>query len=162
MITNYLSPVSFVISVERLPNVEFFTQKATIPGLSMTPTQQPSPLKTLYNTPDRLEYDAFDLSFIVDESMGNYKEVLNWMEGMGNPASTDQFKALKESQQGIYSDITLLIQNSNRNPNLRFTFKECFPIALSPISLDVTQQDIFYPECSVTFRHNGFTLENFS
>lgn len=162
MITNYLSPVSFVISVERLPNVEFFTQKATIPGLSMAPTQQPSPLKTLYNTPDRLEYDALDLSFIVDESMGNYKEVLNWMEGMGNPVSTDQFKALKESQQGIYSDITLLIQNSNRNPNLRFTFKECFPIALSPISLDVTQQDVFYPECSVTFRHNGFTLENFS
>lgn len=162
MITNYLSPVSFVISVERLPNVEFFTQKATIPGISMTPVAQPSPLKTLYNTPDRLEYAEFDLSFIIDENMDNYIEILRWMEGLGNPESTDQFRNLDKSKFGIVSEITLLIQNSNRNPNIKFTFKECFPINLSPINLDVTQPDVFYPEATVTFRHNGFILEKFS
>lgn len=162
MITNYLSPVSFVVSVERLPNVEFFTQKATIPGLTMNPTEQPTPLKTLYNIPDRLSYQELDLSFIIDESMNNYLEVLSWMEGLGTPDSTDQFKALKESKYGTTSEITILIQNSNRNPNIKFTFKECFPISLSPINLDVTQQDVFYPECNVTFRHNGFIFEKFS
>ena len=162
MITNYLSPVSFVVSVERLPNVEFFTQKAVIPGLSMTPTTQPTPLKTLYNIPDRLEYQELDLSFIIDESMKNYNEILTWMEGLGTPDSSDQYKNLKETKFADRSDITLLIQNSNRNPNLKFTFKDCFPINLSSISLDVTQQDVFYPECTVTFRHNGFKFENFS
>ena len=162
MITNYLSPISFVVSVERLPNVEFFTQKATIPSLSMTPTSQPTPLKTLYNTPDRLEYAELDLSFIIDESMDNYFEILSWMEGMGNPESTNQFKALKESKYGVSSDITLLIQNSNRNPNIKFTFKASFPINLSSVILDVTQQDVFYPEATATFRHNGFIFEKFS
>ena len=162
MITNYLSPISFVISIERLPNVEFFTQKATIPGLTMNPTQQPSPIKNLYVTADRLDYQELDLSFIIDESMNNYLEILSWMEGMGNPESTDQFAALKDSKYGITSDITILVQNSNRNPNIKFTFKECFPTSLSPINLDVTQQDVFYPECNVTFRHNGFKFEKFS
>lgn len=162
MITNYLSPISFVVSIERLPNVEFFTQKATIPGLTMTPSVQPTPLKTLYNTPDRLEYAELDLSFIIDESMNNYLEVLRWMEGMGSPESTNQFANLKDSKYGTVSDITILVQNSNRNPNIKFTFKECFPINLSPVNLDVTSQDVFYPECTVTFRHNGFIFEKFS
>lgn len=162
MITNYLSPVSFVVSVERLPNVEFFTQKATIPGLSMTPTTQPTPLKTLYNIPDRLEYQELDLSFIIDEGMNNYNEILTWMEGLGTPDSLDQYKNLKESKHSDRSDITIIIQNSSRNPNIRFTFKECFPINLGSVNLDVTSQDVFYPECNVTFRHNGFKFEKFS
>lgn len=162
MITNYLSPISFTVTVERLPNVEFFTQKATIPGLTMTPTVQASPLKSLYNTPDRLEYGEFELSFIVDESMDNYFEILSWMEGMGPPESSTQFANLQKSKYGLTSDITLLVQNSNRRPNIKFTFKDCFPISLAAISLDVTQQDVFYPECNITFRHNGFKFEKFS
>jgi len=162
MITNYLSPIEFVVSVARLPNVEFFTQKAVIPGISMNPTQQPTPFKTLYTTPDRLEYQELDLSFIIDENMDNYKEIFSWMEGMGKPDEFDQFRNLKESQYGLASDITLIIKNSSRNPNLIFVFKECFPINLGSVSLDVTATDVFHPECTVTFRHNGFTVNNIS
>lgn len=162
MITNYLSPISFAISVERLPNVEFFTQRASIPGISMTPVEQPSPLKMLYNTPDRLEYQEFEMSFIVDENMNNYKEVFNWMEGIAFPDTNEQFADLQDSKFGLTSDITLLVQNSNRNANIKFVFRDCFPINLSPIQLDVTNSDVVYPECSVTFRHNGFTFEKFS
>lgn len=162
MITNYLSPVEFVVSINRLPNVEFFTQKASIPGISMVPTQQPSPFKTLYTTPDRLEYAELDLSFIIDENMNNYREVFDWMEGMGKPDNFDQYKNLDDSKYGLVSDITLTIKNSSRNANIRLLFKECFPINLSSISLDTTNTSIFYPECTVTFRHNGFKIENSS
>ena len=162
MITNYLSPISFTVSVERLPNVEFFTQRASIPGLNTVPVEQPSPLKVLYNTPDKLEYQDFDLSFIVDENMNNYREIFDWIEGYAFPDTTDQFKTLKESKYGLVSDITILIENSNRNSNLKVTFKDCFPTALSSINLDVTNQDVVYPECTATFRHNGFKIAKFS
>lgn len=157
MITNYLSPVSFTVTVERLPNVEFFTQKSMIPGITLAPAAQPTPLKTLYNTPDTLEYGDLDLSFIVDENMDNYFEVLSWIEGMATPESSNQYDRLKRSKFGVTSNITLLIQNSNRRPNIAFEFKECFPISLSQIDLDVTQPDLQYVECNVTFKHNGFT-----
>lgn len=162
MITNYLSPVSFKVVVDRMPNVEFFTQRASIPGLSMGAPEQLSPLHRIYKTPDRIEYAELDLSFIVDENMDNYGEILSWMEGMGTPQSSDQRAALEASKYGPMSDVSILIENSSRKPNLRFTFTECFPIALSGIQLDVTGTDVVYPEVSVTMRYTNMRFEKIS
>lgn len=162
MITNYLSPVSFKIAIDRLPNVEFFTQRVNIPSVSAAGVPTSSPLHTLYNTPDRVEFAELDLSFIVDENMHNYNEIFSWMQGLGSPETSDQRKDLEENKYGTRSDIAVLIENSNRNANLKFTFTDCFPVALSGVSLDVTGTDIIYPECSVTFRYNIMTFEKIS
>jgi hypothetical protein len=155
MITNYLSPVGFVVSIQRLPNVEFFTQRATIPGVNITPAPQAAPIHQLYAVGDRLEYQELDMNFIVDESMNNYNEILAWMEGIGTPEKSTQFRDL-EKGDGTTSDIRIVISNSNKNPNIEFTFFDCFPTSLSPVSLDVTGTDVIYPECSVTFRYTRF------
>ena len=75
MITNYFSPLEFVVTVKRLPNIEFFTQRTQIPGVSATPVAKPTPFNTMYETPDKLVYNNFDFSFIIDEKMNNYLEV---------------------------------------------------------------------------------------
>jgi len=160
MITNYLSPVSFKVVIDRMPNVEFFTQRVQIPGLSTGAPQQVSPLHNIYKTPDRIEYAELDLSFIVDENMSNYKEILNWLEGMGTPESSDQRLNLEEGKYGAVSDISILIENSSRNSNIKFTFTECFPISLSGVQLDVTGSDIIYPECNVVMRYTNMRFEN--
>ena len=159
MITNYLSPVSFKLVIDRLPNTEFFTQRVNLPQLSMASPQQASPIHNLYQTPDRIEYSDLDLSFIVDENMANYNEILQWMEGMGTPQSTNQRADLDASRHGARSDISIIIENSARNSNIKFTFTECFPTALSGIALDITSSDVNYPECNVTFRYNNMTFE---
>ena len=162
MITNYLSPISFKIVIDRLPNVEFFTQRVQIPGLSTGAPQQVSPLHNIYRTPDRIEYAELDLSFIVDEDMKNYKEILAWLEGMGTPESSDQRLNLEKSKYGSISDISIIVENSNRNLNQKFTFTECFPISLSGIELNVTGTDVIYPECSVSMRYTNMRLEKIS
>lgn len=162
MITNYLSPVSFKIVIDRLPNVEFFTQRVSIPSVSAAGVPTTSPLHTLYNTPDRIEFAELDLSFIVDEDMKNYNEIFNWMQGLGSPQNSDQRKALEASKDGPRSDVAILIENSSRNSNIKFTFTDCFPVALSGVQLDVTGSDIIYPECNVTFRYNIMDFEKIS
>lgn len=162
MITNYLSPVSFLVVIERLPNTEFFTQRVTIPSLSMASPTQSSPMLNIYRVPDRIEYGELDLSFIVDESMNNYNEILSWMEGLGAPESSNQRLNLQKSKYGSQSDISIVIQNSNRNPNLKFTFTEAFPVNLSGVELDVTGSDIIYPTCNVTFRYTNMKFEKIS
>lgn len=159
MITNYLSPVSFKIAIKRLPNIEFFTQRVQIPSLSMTSPVLPSPLLNIYQTPDRIEYSELDVSFIVNEDMSNYEEILKWLEGMGAPQSSNQRLNLENSIYGLKSDISIIIENSSRNPNIEFTFTECFPTTLSGISLDVTATDISYPECTVTFRYTNMSFK---
>lgn len=162
MITNYLSPVSFKVVVDRMPHVEFFTQRVQIPGLSTGAPEQVSPLHNIYRTPDRIVYSELDLSFIVDENMNNYNEILSWLEGMGTPENSNQRLDLEKSKYGAVSDISIIIENSNRQQNLKFTFTECFPIALSGIQLDVTGSDVVYPECSATMRYTNMRFEKIS
>ena len=162
MITNYLSAVAFKIVIQRLPHVEFTTQKVQIPSLSMASPVQPSPLLNIYQTPDRIEYPELDISFLIDEDMSNYEEILRWLEGMGAPQSSNQRLNLQNSKDGFKSDITVIIENTSRNPNIEFTFTDCFPISLSGLTLDVTDSDITYPECTVTFRYTSMKFKKIS
>lgn len=162
MITNYLSPISFKVIIDRLPNVEFFTQRVNIPGLSMSAPEQLSPIHKIYQTGDRIEYADLDLSFIVDENMENYNEILKWMEGLGNPETSKQRTDLIASKEGSRSDISIVVENSARNGNIEFTFTEAFPTSLTSIPLDVTNTDVIPPEVSVTFRYTNMTFKKIS
>lgn len=159
---NYLSPISFKIIIDRLPNTEFTTQMVQIPSLTMAAPQVASPIHNIFATPDRIDYADFEMSFIVDENMSNYEEILRWMEGMGTPESTDQRAALNKTRDGARSDITVMIENSARNSNLKFVFTDCFPTSLTGLQLDTRQADIDYVEGSVTFRYNNMTFEKIS
>jgi len=159
IINNYLSPTNFTISVQRMPHVEFFTQKLTVPSLTATPVGHETPLTQLYEVNDKITYGDLDLSFIIDENMNNYKEMLNWMEGIAAPETTKQNKDLGESKYGFKSDIIATITNSHKNPNIRFVFRNCFPTSLGSVSLDVNVQDVAYATCSVNMRYDIFTME---
>lgn len=159
MITNYFSPLEFLVSIKRLPNVEFFTQRASIPSISATPVEIPNVFNRMYQTPDKLNYDNFNFSFIIDENMSNYLEVFNWMKGITFPENFNQFKTTNDSRDGIISDVTLVVLNSNKNGSIKIDFKNCFPIALSEVTLDTTQTDIIYPEATVTFQYDYFDIE---
>ena len=92
IINNYLSPTNFTISIEKLPNVEFFTQKLQIPDVTATPAEIGTPLTSIYEYGDRLVYGELTTTMILDENMNNYKEILNWIEGYASPESSSQNK----------------------------------------------------------------------
>jgi hypothetical protein len=158
MITNFFSPLEFVVSVKRLPNVQFFTQSVNIPSFSMQLIEQPNPFKPIPIPGDRAVYGDLPISFIVDESMNNYIEVYNWMKGLAFPDNFNQYKNLDNSEYGIYTDISIVVMNSAKNPNIEFQFKDCFPVSLSDVTLDTTQSDLIYPQATVTFTFKDFTI----
>jgi len=159
MINNYLSTGGFDIKISRLPNVEFFSQKLLLPGVTANAVETQTPLRAFYNVPDHLRYADFDLSFIIDENMINYREIYDWLKGIGTPDSLAQYDRLNESKEGLVSDITVLMLNSHKNPNISFTFQNAFPIGLTPVSLDITTNDVVYAEATVTMRYDAFTIE---
>ena len=158
MITNFLSPLEFVVSVKRLPNVQFFTQSVNIPSFSMQIVEQPNPFKPVPVPGDRAVYGDLPISFMVDESMNNYIEVYNWMKGLVFPDNFNQYRNLDNSEYGIYTDISIVVMNSHKNPNIEFQFKDCFPVSLSDVTLDTTQSDLIYPQATVTFTFKDFTI----
>ena len=162
MITNYLSPLEFIVTVTRLPNVEFFMQRASIPGISSNPVSHSTPFNPVFEGGDKLNYDDLNLSFIVDENMSNYLEIFNWIKGYSFPENHNQYKNISESQNGLKSDISIKVLNSHKNPTVLIDYKDCFPISLSEVVLDTTQSDLVYPEATATFKYNYFNVTSLS
>ena len=159
MNTNYLSPIGFTVAVSRLPHVEFFTQKAFIPGVTLEAPQLANPMGNLFVAGDRLAHQDLDLSFLADENMTNYMECYNWMHALSSPEKFDDYAPLEKGVEGLTSDISIMILNSNKNMNIIFNFINCTPVSLSAVNLDVTGTDVFYPEVNMSFRYDRYTFQ---
>lgn len=159
---NMLSPVGFSFNIQRLPNMNFFVQSVTLPGITASTTEQISPLRAIPIPGDKIEYSELEVTFKIDESMNNYIEVFNWIRALGFPDNNDQYKALEDQPSytggGIYSDATLTILSSAMNPNIKIEITDLFPVSLTPIEMNSTQSDIEYLEASVAFRFLGYSF----
>ena len=84
---NYLSPVGFNLTLNTKEKVEFFSNTATIPALTLGTAIQTTPLRNIDVPGDVLLFDDFTMSFLVDEDLKNYMIVHNWLKGLGFPES---------------------------------------------------------------------------
>lgn len=55
------------------------------------------------------------------------------------------------------SDATLVILNSNMNPNFEIVFEDLFPTSLSELNFDTTLADVEYITATATFRYISYT-----
>lgn len=156
---NFLQPIEFEFSVKRLPSVEFTIQRASIPAINIGFVTQPNMFSNVFHSGDKMEFSELTITFIVSESLSNYLEIFNWMTGLAFPQSTSQYKNLKNSDFGLYSDMSLLIKTAGKNPNHTINFKNAFPISLSEIMFDTTATDLIYPEATVSFKYDSFSIE---
>ena len=180
---NYMSPLGFKLILTKTPKVDFLCQSANIPQISMGTAIQPSYLKDIPVSGDKVLYDDLSVRFLVDEKMENYLAIYKWITGLGYPESLGQYEQLKKddnrtnrmiSDQGDplyfqYSDATLQVLSSNYRPSVLINFKDAFPISLSTLEFDVSQRDYNFFTASVTFKYtifnitdpNGNRLDNF-
>jgi len=156
--SNFLSPVEFRVTINRLKDISFTVQKASIPSITGSPVEMPTPFNKHYLTNDKIQYSNLDFTFLVDEDMGNYLSIINWMKGVGFDAQFSQFDEQNKSENGLYSDISMLIYNSSRNASVKVDYINCFPVSLSEISMDITQQDVVYSESTVSFQYDRFDV----
>lgn len=166
---NFLSPVGFKFSITKVPKVDFFSNSASIPGIDLGISMQPTYLKDIPVSGDKLTYEDFRLRFFVDENLENYLEVHKWLRGLGYPYSVQEFIDLKASDKYFpdpsgkspyneYSDGSLAIYNSNYNIIAQVHFKDMFPVSLSTIDFDATPDDINYVTAEVIFKYSIYDI----
>jgi len=165
---NFASPLKFGFQVKKLPNINFFCQAVTMPGMSVQAFQSPTPFVKLPVPGDHVDFQELILTFRVDEDMKNYLEIFNWLMALGFPENFDQYKTLADKdkrlnplasgEDGIYSDANLIIQNSAAVGNLRVDFVNLFPVSLSELQFDTRQTDVEYLECIASFAFERFSI----
>lgn len=154
---NYLSPVGFRFYIEVLPKTNWFMTSANLPGISLGEAVQPTPFLQTAVPGDTLVFDPLSIQFLVDEDLQNWRELYDWMAGLGFPHNYPEYAAQKAKH--IYSDATLTILNSNMNPNYRIIFKDLFPTNLSEVLFDSASADIEGIKATATFRYLTYTYE---
>ena len=163
---NYLYPNSFNFRIKRLPDLNFTVQSANLPGISVGRIDQPNPIKGAPLQGDRLFFADLSLAFLVDEDLNNYREIFAWMNKVSNQGFRTGpylYKTLKDSQpgngEGFFSDVTLTILTSAKNPNIRVTFTDAFPIQLSDLIFDSQADPSQYMKAQVVFTYKDYDFK---
>ena len=157
---NQLNVVSFDVSFSRLPAVQYFCQRISLPTVVLGETNEPSPFLNLPLEGDTLTFEALSLSFIVDEDLQNYISIYNRLTALGFPRDFKQFSILEEPAAASrtlskYSDLTIVLHTNKSNPNYKIKFTDCFPTSLSSIQFDATPTGMDPIVVDATFNFRG-------
>jgi len=160
---NMLSPVGFSFHIKKLPELNFFVQNVNLPGVQLPVFDQPTPFKNVPRYGDHLQYGEVTVNFKVNEDLGNYIEIYDWLVGLGFPDNFGQYKDLAEENKqltgdGLESDAYLMIMSSAMNPIMRIDFEDIFPISLGDIMFDSRDASIEYIETTATFKFLKYTF----
>lgn len=135
---NPLYPGGFQLSITKLPELSFFCQTASVPTISIPNVSQSTPFSQVNLPGDKIEFSPLEINFLIDETMGNYLGIYEWLKGMGFPTSNNEYSNFLNSQDPrlseaakVYSDGTLAILGSNYN-----TIKSIRIVDLIPVRLD--------------------------
>ena len=184
--SDYASPIQFRFKCTKLPLVEFFVQSANIPGINLGSATQTNPLYDIPLPGDKITYAALDMSFLVDENLNNYKEIHDWILGLGFPSNNQQFQDLQSAgsdrfpgstrstaatgtstpqplnEGGIYSDAILTVLNSKNIAKTEIRFQNVYPTSLGGLNYDVRQTDVDYLNASVSFNYMNYDIVQIS
>lgn len=160
---NMLSPVGFSFHIKKLPELNFFVQSVTMPGVNLPTFDQPNPFKAIPRIGDHIQYGELLVNFKVNEDMGNYIEIYDWIKGIGFPDDFTQYAEIAEEGKqlagdGIESDGYMMVMSSAMNPIVRIDFEDMFPIALSDLTMDSRDTGIEYLDATATFKFLKYTF----
>ena len=186
---DYASPIQFRFTCAKLPTVEFFCQTANIPGITLGTADVETSLKSIPFPGDKLTYGDLNVSFLVDENLNNYKELHDWLTGLGFPQSHSQFSSLlatghdrfPSSKVGTasvssdvgrttapldegasYSDATLTVLNSKNIAKTEIRFHNIYPTQLGGLSYDIKASDVDYLQVNASFAYMFYEIVQIS
>ena len=178
---DYADPTKFKFSITKLPPVEFFTTSASIPGVTLGEAIFPTPFKEIPVQGDQLTFDNLEIGFLVDEKLENYKELHQWLVGIGFPKARTQFSSFRKEEsevfptadsvkgdsnrpgiptgvQAMYGDATLTVMSSKNNPIMEVRFSDLYPVSLGALQFDQQLTDVTYLTATATFSYKLYEM----
>lgn len=172
---DYVRPTQFRFDILKVPNVQYFTTEINLPGIAFSGDAiMNTRYKAMPFMGDTLDFSPMEIQMNVQENLENWREIHNWMTGIGFPETPEQFAdAVTQSQQEKFSpskgsisnknvltsDATLTILTNKNNPIIRVNFRNIYPTSLSGLSFDTKDTEAQNMTASVTFNYDLYTIE---
>ena len=178
---DYASPTQFKFSINQLPKVEFFTTAANIPDITLADVVIPTPFKPIPVLGQNLTYGNLSITFIVDEFLENYRELHEWLTGIGFPKDRKQFKDFRSntsntgsasatpvqdvgkvgksvSDSAMFSDATLTVLSNKNNPIVEVRFSDMYPVSLGALEFNQQATDVEYMTVQADFTYQIYEI----
>lgn len=163
---NYLQPTSFKLTIDRrnYPNLEFFCQSVTHPGMLMSAVEMP--FRKVAGVPfpgDKLTFNELSCNIILDENMQGYDEMFQWIRRLLDTDIDYRVNSTQRTGNSMqnpptYADITLSILSSHNNTTKKVRYIDAVPVALGDINFESTASGTEFITYNASFRFNYFEL----
>lgn len=166
--TSFLQPNKFQLNFSRLPNMQFFAQIVSVPGISISEAIQPTPFVDLYAPGEKAIYDLLNVTFMVEENLSSWIEIHDWIRAMSFPKEFEEYKRLgylnkqvaqKMTKTPQYSDCTVTILSAANNPIIKFKYYDVFPTTISSFVMSASDSPESIITADATFRYSYFDIE---
>jgi hypothetical protein len=165
---NFLQPNKFALNFSRVPNVQYFCQSVSVPGVSTSEIPRNNPFVDLYSPGEKLIYDIMNVTFYVDEELKAWLEIHDWLRAMTFPTDFAEYKNLsnlndftryKQTKTPQFSDGSLTLLSSSNKPKYKFNFIDLFPISLSSFVVSTSDGPDTIISADASFRFAYYNVD---
>lgn len=157
--TSQLQSAKFSFTFAKLPFLKYFCQSVQLPGVSTSAVQVSNPFADTFRHGDKLVYEPFTLTAILDEDIRIWEETYDWLTAMTKPQEFSQYARFFDEKRLPYHDGVLTINTNSNIQNIRVLFKNCHPVSLSAIPFDYKINADTTLTVEIGFRYDYFTIE---
>ena len=130
----------FKLIFTKIPNVEFWCQRVTLPEVTYNSVTQDTPSLDLFHTGEKMHFTPFSCSVLLDKNLITYKEIFNWMS---TDSSSNQVNT-------SFSDASLFLGD------VEVKFRDLFPIEISKLDFSIIATDIQPMTFNISFRYDWY------
>ena len=130
---DYAQSSQFLVTLGNFPLSQYFCTTLTLPGVSVGRADIGTSLANIPMVGDLMTFEDFTMTFMVDETLANYREIFNWLVNIGAPSNHTQFNKLSRvdgvdmtGDRNLYSEIQISILSNKNNPVVRTTLHDAF------------------------------------
>lgn len=168
---NPLQPNKFLLTFSRAPNVQYFCQQVSVPGISLSEAVIANPFVDIYAPGEKAIYDLLNITFLIDEELQGWKEIHDWIRAMTKVKEFEEYRKLPVLNKNAsarndirgefpqYSDASISLFSGSNKEYYRFKFYDVFPTTLSTFVMNSQDSPENVLTADATFRYSYYDIE---
>lgn len=157
--TSLLQSTKYSFVIPDLPFARYFCQSVSLPGISTSAVTIPTPFSETYRHGDKLAFEPFKFTFIIDEDMRVWEESYAWLIALTFPRKFAEYERVKGRKIPKYYDGILTLNTNANLPNIFIKFRNCHPVSLGGITLSTADSADTTLIADMELRYDYFDIE---
>ena len=115
-VLDYASQTQWRLAFNRVPKTTWFCTTANVPGINLGEAQYAAPMSDMFIAGDKLTFETLNITFIVDEELQNYRELWEWITGIGSPVKHTQWSDVLSKGDGLTTTFSAIGTDDQLDP----------------------------------------------